>query len=85
MEGVAVFDLLRKANDRGEIGYVWGGDNIDLPAVRECEGRGWITYHRDASPGIGAKYYGQRRDIYLITDAGRKALALHDLPNTEPK
>jgi hypothetical protein len=69
------FDVLRKANDRGEIGYAYGGKNEDLPAVQECVSLGYIKWVADASPGFDAKFYGQRRDLFAITDKGRKALA----------
>lgn len=66
--------ILRKANSQGRIGYAHGGKNKDLPLVLECERRGWIKYLRDASPGPDSLLYGQRRDIYCLTPAGRKVL-----------
>lgn len=75
--------ILMKTNDRGEIGYAWGGDNADLPLVKECEGRRLIVYSHDASVGypssdivgwLGGKT-PQRRDIYKLTERGREMVA----------
>lgn len=71
-----LIDVLRKANERGEIGYAFGGKNEELPYVRECERRGWIAFSHDATPGIGSAYEGQKRNIYLLTTKGRKVSEL---------
>lgn len=73
-------DVLRKANKHGEIGYAYGGGDTDLAAVRECERRGWIVYVTDVSPGPNSPYYGQKRELYRLTDAGRAALSQGEKP-----
>lgn len=74
-EKFGVFDVLKLANERGEIGYAWGGDNAHLPFIREAEARGWIRWAYDATPGFGSKFEGRKRDVYLLTEAGRNALS----------
>lgn len=69
---MSVLDVLRLANDRGEIGYAYGGDDVDLVHVMTASRLGLIYYSHDASVGLGGKYAGQRRGIYKITDKGRE-------------
>lgn len=69
-----VDDLLKKANAHGEIGYAYGGDDHDLQFIDEAVDRGWIKHAYDATPGIGAKYEFQRRDVYKLTASGRDRL-----------
>lgn len=56
----------------GELGYAWGGKDTDRPLIDLMEDEGWIRWKRDASTDTMKGY--QRRDIYQITDAGRRAL-----------
>lgn len=71
-------EVLRKANNKGEIGYAPGGDHGDLPAIQECLSLGWIRYSHDAS--VGGRHSDrpyQRRDIYILTEKGRQQLNPH--------
>lgn len=65
-------DVLKLANDKGEIGYAYGGDNLDLPAVEICLRKGWIEYGYDASIPAYERYGPQTRSIFYITELGKK-------------
>lgn len=71
-------DVLRKVNERGEVGYAAPLPNSDArddwDAVQECLDKGWLRYGYDASPDIFSKYHGQKRTVYIITAAGREVL-----------
>ena len=80
-----VLDILRMANDRGEIGYAWPreGDTptkeSELPLLHEAERLGYIRWKRDASVGRGSRDTWdtrpyQRRDVYELTPAGQQFL-----------
>jgi hypothetical protein len=69
-------DVVLLANEKGEVGYAWGGENQQLPAVREAEARGWITWAYDASPGgdyPSPRERRDKRDVYRLTPAGYAA------------
>lgn len=75
----SALDILKYANDRGEIGFAEGGDNRDWLLVEECHYNGWIAYSHDASIGGRGDPEGrefQKRTIYRLTDAGREALRM---------
>jgi len=70
--------ILRKANDRGEVGYAHGGADLDWPAVQYCLDRDWLVFKCDASIGGHGDPLGrtfQQRTIYTVTRLGREALA----------
>lgn len=69
-EPATAIDVLRKANDRGEVGYAHGGMHEDWPAVSECLGRGWIEHARSYSS------FARMRSIYRLTEEGSKVLRL---------
>lgn len=76
-KGITALELLGFANDKGEIGYAYGGHGEDWPAVEMAKRLDWITYGYDASQssliyGTGA----QQREVYFLTDTGRAALRL---------
>lgn len=63
---------LRKANSRGHLGYAYGNGDEDLPIVHELLRRGLIVFWRDASPGPLDGQYGQKRDLYKLTNKGQR-------------
>jgi len=76
--------VLKKANSRGELGYAWGGGNKEWPLIDALIRQGYIVYHRDASPGWDSPQYGQKRDIYLLTEKGKEAISSSEPPETNP-
>jgi hypothetical protein len=75
---LTALDVLRKANERGEVGYADpltpDDGNTDWLALQECIDKGWLIWSYDASPDIFSKYHGQKRTVYRLTAAGRAAL-----------
>lgn len=74
MEIASARDILKFANQKGEIGYAYGGDDRHLPFVLEAKRRGWIKWGYDASQSALVHPRPQTRDVYFITSAGREAL-----------
>lgn len=76
MAATSAQHLLTLVNERGEIGYAFGGAETDYRFVEECIENGWIVFSHDASVGGGRfddRPY-QKRSIYRITEKGRQAL-----------
>jgi hypothetical protein len=70
-----IYDVLRLANDKGEIGYAYGEGDKELPLIEELVERDWARF--------GSSYYAhlhlprhqqQLRAVYYITAQGREAL-----------
>ncbi len=81
---LTAIEVLQKRNDKNEVGYAYGGDGTDWPAVQECLARGWIVYAYDMSVGSrhdleGRKF--QQRDIYRLTPAGLSHAIQQEAPN----
>lgn len=76
-KGITALELLGFANPKGEIGYAYGGDGEDWPAVEMAKRLGWVTYGYDASQSqLVHGPDAQQREVYFLTDAGRAALRL---------
>lgn len=71
-------EVLEVAAISGELGYAHPGpyDAVrvdDWPAVRWCVNCGWLVFAKKYRTGVLGD--GQERSIYLLTAAGRNALA----------
>lgn len=66
-------ETLLLANDRGEIGYAYGGDNLDLPSIRTLESRGWIEWSYDLTPNP-LERFPKRNSIFVLTRSGQEKL-----------
>lgn len=81
-KATCAMDIMKKVNEHGLVGYCYGGDEHDLPFLRECEDKGWLTWAYDMPPdplldkNRDFGRFSRHRSIFSITLAGRQALYL---------